>query len=341
MDSLSQLVLGAACGEAVLGKKIGNKALLWGAIGGTIPDLDVFLNPFFDPVDALFVHRGFSHSLLFPILLSPLLGWIIHRIYSNGPADRLEWIKLFFFSIITHPLLDSMTGYGTALFVPFSDYRVDISSIFIIDPLYTLPFLVCVIAVMLTKRNPAKRSRINTIGLVLSTGYLAFTFFVQQFMQSRFKEELQQKHIEVNRIMTVPTPFNCILWGCIAETDSGYYTGYRSWFDHGATHFVFAGRNEDLIGDLSTDPGIRKLKKFSKGYYVFSKRPDGVYFCDARFGTIGGWADPAAEFVFAFKIGRNPDGTANIQRGEWRTSRMEGLHTLWHRIQGEIPDSVN
>ncbi|MEC8133776.1 MAG: metal-dependent hydrolase, partial [Bacteroidota bacterium] len=43
MDSLTQIVLGAACGEATLGKKIGNKALLFGAIGGTIPDLDVFV----------------------------------------------------------------------------------------------------------------------------------------------------------------------------------------------------------------------------------------------------------------------------------------------------------
>jgi len=43
MDSLTQIVLGAACGEIALGKKIGNKALLFGAIGGTIPDLDVIL----------------------------------------------------------------------------------------------------------------------------------------------------------------------------------------------------------------------------------------------------------------------------------------------------------
>ena len=46
MDSLTQIVLGAAVGEAVLGKKIGNWAIFWGAIAGTVPDLDVFLSYF-------------------------------------------------------------------------------------------------------------------------------------------------------------------------------------------------------------------------------------------------------------------------------------------------------
>ncbi|MCB0468978.1 MAG: metal-dependent hydrolase, partial [Aequorivita sp.] len=48
MDSVTQIVLGAAVGEAVLGKKIGNKAMALGAIAGTIPDLDVLSSHFTD-----------------------------------------------------------------------------------------------------------------------------------------------------------------------------------------------------------------------------------------------------------------------------------------------------
>jgi inner membrane protein len=43
IDSLTQNFLGTADGEISLGKKIGNKALLSGAIGGIIKDLDVFI----------------------------------------------------------------------------------------------------------------------------------------------------------------------------------------------------------------------------------------------------------------------------------------------------------
>ena len=78
MDSLTQVVLGAAVGEAVLGKKIGNRAILWGAIGATIPDLDIVLKYFFDEITAIQMHRGVSHSLVFAILISPFLdGWLI------------------------------------------------------------------------------------------------------------------------------------------------------------------------------------------------------------------------------------------------------------------------
>ena len=65
MDSISQLTLGAAVGEVVLGRKVGNKAILWGAIGGTIPDLDVLSAAFMDTIDQLIIHRGFSHSIFF------------------------------------------------------------------------------------------------------------------------------------------------------------------------------------------------------------------------------------------------------------------------------------
>ena len=70
MDSLTQAVLGAAVAEATIGRKEGNKAILWGVIIGTIPDLDVIVARFFDPVRSLLVHRGFSHSILFILLLT-------------------------------------------------------------------------------------------------------------------------------------------------------------------------------------------------------------------------------------------------------------------------------
>ena len=54
MDSLTQLTFGAACGEAILGKKVGRMAIAWGAVLGTLPDLDVFI-PLSSPVATLFL----------------------------------------------------------------------------------------------------------------------------------------------------------------------------------------------------------------------------------------------------------------------------------------------
>ena len=80
MDSLTQIVLGAAVGEAVLGRKVGNKALLYGAIAGTIPDLDVISRSFVDTVTALEFHRGFTHSIVFSVLFAPVFGWLVSRL---------------------------------------------------------------------------------------------------------------------------------------------------------------------------------------------------------------------------------------------------------------------
>ena len=141
MDSLTQIVLGAAVGEAVLGKKVGNKAMLFGAIAGTIPDLDVltrFLSN--DALTAIEWHRGFSHSIVFSMIFAPIFGWLVYKIVPKKEATWKEWSWLMFWGLFTHPILDSFTTWGTQLFWPF-ETRLAFQNIFVIDPLYTLPFL--------------------------------------------------------------------------------------------------------------------------------------------------------------------------------------------------------
>ena len=113
MDSLTQIVLGASVGEVVLGKKVGNKAMLYGAIAGTIPDLDVLSRYFVDTVTYTEWHRGFSHSILFSLLFAPIFGWLISKIEKNSGVSWQEWSKLMFWGLFTHPILDSFTTWGS------------------------------------------------------------------------------------------------------------------------------------------------------------------------------------------------------------------------------------
>lgn len=126
-------------GEAVLGKKVGNKAMLYGAIAGTIPDLDALAGQFTDTITAVEIHRGFSHSIVFSLLAAPVLGFLISKLERKSPAGWMDWSLLMFWGLFTHPILDSFTTWGTQLFWPL-DIRLAFKSVFVIDPLYTLPF---------------------------------------------------------------------------------------------------------------------------------------------------------------------------------------------------------
>ena len=152
MDSLTQIVLGAAVGEAVLGRKIGTRAMLWGAIAGTIPDLDVFTRMFTDSITAGVLHRGFSHSLVFCLIASPILAWIAQKFHQKKrPVEYKRWVLLFFLCLVTHPLLDMHTDYGTQFLWPF-DLRIAYKNIFVVDPIYTIPFLFCCIVALCYKK---------------------------------------------------------------------------------------------------------------------------------------------------------------------------------------------
>ncbi|MGB1317532.1 MAG: metal-dependent hydrolase, partial [Flavobacteriales bacterium] len=289
MDSLTQIVLGAAVGEAVLGKKVGNKALLWGGIAGTIPDLDVVYIWLTGggAIDEIVLHRGISHSITFAVLMAPILGWLINWLYrKSAEADFKQWTALFFFAIFTHPLLDSLTTYGTQLFLPFSDYRVSIATVFVVDLFYTLPFLLSVIALSFVNRTNGWRKRINYFGLAISTAYLLLGLTNKYIASNVFEEDLKAEPEKKELVFVGTTPLNVALWYGVAETDSAFHIGYYSLFDEtDDLRWVGFHKNHHLISDLENEYGIDRLKWFSDQLFVLTEpHPDTLNFYTLKFG---------------------------------------------------------
>ena len=293
MDSLTQIILGAACGEAVLGNKIGNKALLFGAIGGTIPDLDVFIGKFIfgNQIDAMLFHRGFMHSILFSVLGAFLFGWLFYKLYNTGKrlnSTTLKgWVLLFFWSLITHPILDCFTPYGTQLFAPFSNYRVAFNNIAVVDPLYTLPFLVCVIVLMFFKRNTLKRKKWLTYGIAISSIYMLFTIGNKLYVNSIFKTSLAEESIEYSRFSTQPTIANNILWYGIAETETHYKVAYYSLFDKRNRFSEWQELPKTRAIRVFDYKDLKDLSWFSNGYFNIEKIADNEFlYNDLRYPLV-------------------------------------------------------
>lgn len=331
MDSLTQIVLGAAVGEAVLGRKIGNKAMLYGAVAGTIPDLDVFASHFTDEVSALQIHRGFTHSIVFSVFFGGIFAWIVTK-YEKLKEFK-PWFWLFFLCFVTHSLLDVHTTWGTQLFWPFN-IRLAFKSIFVIDPVYTLPFLCCVLFAMLQKRTSDKRRKYNNLGLLISSSYLFLTLILKGITYKKFENALKNQEIEYSAISTRPAPLNTILWNANVDTKDAYLVGSYSFFDTKPITFYQYPKNHKLLGDLIINEKVQEMITISQGWYTISEKNDQLYFNDLRFGTLS--LQPNAQnFVFQFliKVDENNNVTFIEQKKDRRDAKKL-LSELWQRIKG-------
>lgn len=310
MDSLTQIALGAAVGEATLGRQAGNKAPLWGAALGTLPDLDVLANPFVSEVAALAIHRGFSHSLLFIALATPLIGAGLHWLHRTSGASARGWAVLVFLTLSTHVLLDCLTAYGTQVFNPFSDYPVIFGTVFVIDPLYTLPLLAG-LGVALVRRVGSRGRRLaNYLGLALSSLYLLLTVANKVHMNGVFAAALDAQGHTVERLFTKPMPLNNLLWSAVAEDSTGYWIGYYSLLD-ADRHIDFqrVPKNHDLLADAWDTPAVQRLRWFSRGYFTVSQRGEQLLVHDLRFGRSDfGVGSGGAPYVFTFALDRSDAG---------------------------------
>lgn len=402
MDSLTQLTLGAAVGEVVLGKKVGNRAMVWGAIGGTIPDMDVFANLVTDEISALAFHRAITHSLFFATVTPLLLGWLVSRMETKPslhwwksaglvwlslfllvgvgslpmpfsaadagaigfsvstvimifpvtvflirrlrnrplkgePVGWQSWAWLFFWSIVTHPLLDTCTTYGTQLFQPFHNYRAAIDNISVVDPLYTVPFLICLLLAASRRRGSKWRLRLNYLGLGLSSAYMLFTFYNKYRVNEIFEQSLQREGIAYHRMAVSPSILNNILWQGLAEGDTAYYHGMYSLLDREPRVLSFAviPKGHDLLQPYEGDRVAGILKWFSNGYYSVLTLPDGtLQFNDLRFGALGETFKSEKDFVFHFML-KDENGALKAQQNREQPPDMgEAFHRFWERIKG-------
>jgi inner membrane protein len=322
MDSLTQLTFGAACGEAILGKKVGRKALIWGAILGTLPDLDVLI-PLGSPVDDFVYHRGFSHSLFLLTALSPVFAWLITKVHGNTKPLFNKWMLLTFVVLNGSVLLDLFTIYGTQIFWPFDTTPHAIPALFIIDPLFTLPILIGVSAALFLKKH-----WLNFIGLCLSLAYLIWALVVSVFVNGKMEEKLNEQGVPYSQFISSPAPFTTLLWRTVGIHNDQYFETYYSLFDEDPSLSVnFYPRNLSLMKGIGEHSSVVKLKSFTKGYFAMAEINGSVTMTDLRMGS-----EP--DYVFQFKVAEyNNKLVRPITAQRFQTTRDWGrLPWLWKRI---------
>ena len=304
MDSLTQIVLGIATAELVAGKKLQNKAFFYGAVLGTIPDLDILVGKFLSDVEGVAIHRGLSHSLLFFMFLTPVLGWLISKIEKEKISFKSASL-LAFWCLVTHVFLDLFTSWGTQILWPL-DYRFALKTIFVIDPLYTIPLLISLIFVWKNKEHFIRRKYVIR-GLVISSSYLLFTCILKLFAVQQFEKALQNQKLTYQELIVKPTAFNCILWNANISTTKGYYLADYSLFDSQPIRFTFYSKNIQLEEKLMNSYDFQSLKKISEGWYLVTEKNHRLYFNDLRFGLLND-SPENPQFAFSYRMIPMSDG---------------------------------
>ena len=323
-------------GDAFAGRQLGKRAMFLGAVAQSVPDIDFVASFWMNTSENLLAHRGFTHSILFVLLITPLLALLAERWHRPHDISLKKWMLFFGTQAFIHLLIDGMNVYGVGWFEPFSHHRVSYNWIFVADPFYSLWLGIAFVALLILKRNHPRRFRWRKFGIGLSTIYLLYCGLNKIKIDSDVRDVFRKQKIPYNSYFTTPTPLNNWLWYVVAATDSGYHIGYRSLFDkERKIDFHFIPRNESLLKPVTDHADLQKLLRFSKGYYTVQQQHDTLVFNDIRFGQMIGWKDAGAPFVFYYYLQHPSQNDFVIQRGRFARWDMDALRVLVRRIRGE------
>ncbi len=328
MDSVSQAVFGGVVAVVVTGGRHPRRAALTGALLGSLPDLDVLV-PQPNDLEAMINHRTWSHSWLVQTVVSPLLAFLFHRIDtrwqswrhgSQPPPDAgwtfRQWFLLVWLVLLTHSVLDAMTIYGTWLFWPLGTQPVMGGSIFIIDPLFTLPLGVG-LAMLMRWRPPGRALRVAGVSLGLSIAYLGWGFAMQQHVEAMAARALDANGLASMQLVATPTPFNSVLWRVLAIDDDSYLEGFHALGESEASlRFTAYPRQRQLAETLDHGEDALRFSSFNHGFHAFREVDGHLVGEDLRMGS-----NPYFFFAFVFGdrlAGSSSDNPAFRRIEPWR-----------------------
>jgi len=290
MDLITQITLGATVGQFGYSRQLGKRALVWGGVGGLIPDLDVVVKIMSNPYAEVLYHRGISHSLFFGPVVGSLLGYFLWCYYGREKDHLRTWIGLMIAALITHPLLDVMTVYGTQLLAPFSNHRFVFSAIPIIEPIYTIPLILCNLwGILWGHHRLAWNQVISGLILFLTTCYLFLGLSINEQATRFVEKQLHSEKVIPEKVNVYTTMFQLPLRRVVVHTQNEYWIGLVSmWSPSPIQWMKFPKVSEKLFQEFEKTDDFQIYDWFTNGDYAYIAEPKGslvnLKMTDLRYG---------------------------------------------------------
>jgi len=335
MDSLTHIAIGACIGEAFFEKGFGKKAMVWGALAQSIPDIDFIAGFWLNTSDNLLAHRGFTHSILFALLIIPVFALFADKIHRPHNIAFRTWILFFGTEVFAHLFLDGFNNYGVGWFEPFSHVRFSFNIMYVADPFFSIWSGIAFLFLVFLNRFSIQRRFWWKFGVFIPIIYLGYCTSNKLKIDSEVKEILAKQAIPHDRYFTTPAPLQNWLWFVVAGSDTGYYVGFRSLFDKSKEiKFKYFPRNDNLLKTFQNHDEVQILIRFSKGFYTIENYKDTLVFNDLRFGQTNGWLNPNEKFAFHYYLHQPNDNKLVVQRGRFEGWNWEITKKYLVRIQG-------
>jgi inner membrane protein len=306
------------------------KAVLWGGVAGTLPDLDALID-FGDAVLNMVLHRSHSHGLFWLTLFAPVLAFLVSRIHGELALFKRWWLAMWL-ALFTHPLLDTFTIYGTQLLQPFSSHPFGIGSLFIVDPLYTVPLLLG-LGVALSRKAHAG-VKFNHAMLAFSCAYIAWSVAAQMHVSHIVQSQLAQRGLAGSPVLVTPAPLNTLLWRVVVMKPGEYEEGFYSLMDGGRQiRFDAFPSDQTLDAQLKDISSVERMRAFSRGFYRVRQEGNKAMLTDLRMGqepgyvfnfTVAQQAAPGSAWSAKIPTEQTSNRGADAQAFQWLWARMWG-----------------
>ena len=307
MDPLTQGVLGAVAAQAALGPRGGRYVWIAGLAGGLLPDADVVLEPLADPALPWELHRHLTHAYL----MAPVMGLLAGLALLVLPGFRRNRRTVLWAAVVgalTHAPLDLCTSYGTKVYWPFSLENATLDLFPIIDPLFTLVLLTCVVV------SGVRRSRRPALVAVAFLALYVGTALHQRgaALDAQAALAASRGHVPV-RARVMPLPASLLAWRSLYEAEGRMVSDIVRPMPFGSTQVVEGSSvplaTEDELVAGARDEGrvrdvVRRFDHFAQGWTA--RMPDDRDLLgDMRFSLDAGFRPP-----WALRLGRTEDAPA-------------------------------
>lgn len=310
--------------------------MLAGAIAQSLPDIDFVSTFWLHDAGDIIGHRGFTHSIVFAILATFLLAWVVRLVFKKRNPPWRTCFLLTGVNVFVHLFIDGFNAYGVGWLEPFSHFRFSYHVLFVADPFFSVwPFLGFMGLLIL--RNGYRRRKIWwQLGLGIAVLYLGYALVNKMIVERDVRQSIANSGIDADSYIVTPTPFNSWLWFVAVKDSAGYYISHRSVFDKkGEAEFTYFPRNDSLQYLVKNKRELGNMMRFANHYYTFEQRHDTIMINVLRFGQIVGWYDPKEEFSFYYYLDRPGSNEVVAQRGRFRKWNRETIHAFLRRIGGK------